>query len=191
MSFISHVIRTEIAQSRTMKELLEVPVTNLSFEMAVFVYRHFNRFMEKCDNKDRLFEVIEEALSDNQHISTRDVYFAKGTRCRGRAISNSRVKNGPLRSRHKHCLFSQACCNKRSKRATYNLRCPPKCWRHRHPNYSAFSSGFSCTLEEFMEVYIDNGTGKSGRLLDMNACSLQPFARTKQKSGWISCIHRE
>ena len=132
----------------------------------------FKRFLGNGDNKERLFEVIEEVLIDNRDlIGERVVYFARGSHCL--KITREESSEIPeLRTDHEGA----------DTKIVYLVKhAATNAVREQHTTCVVRSSSgdidipiilLGCTSEEFMEIHIDNGTGKSRRLLDMNACSL-------------------
>ena len=136
----------------------------------VHVPADFKKFLGNRDNKERLFEIIEEVWVQNRNqLGQHVVYFARGNAClRITEHSSSRVEE--LETDHEEADTKIAYLIQHAVRNSdgQSIACVV---RSRFGNVDIPIILLGIKSISNVEIYIDNGSGKSRKLLHLNTCS--------------------
>ena len=146
----------------------------------------FKKFLGNGDNKERLFEIIEEVWVQNRNqLGQRVAYFARGNAClKITEHGSSRVEE--LETDHEEAgtkiayLIQHAVRNSDGQSIACAVRSSSD-----DVDIPIILLGMESISNA--EIYIDNGSGKSRKLLHLNTCSLT--SQQKKSISWSSCIY--
>ena len=137
----------------------------------VYVPADFKKFLGKRDNKKRLFELIEEVwLQNRNQLGERVVYFARENTCL-KITENGSSCLRELATDYEEAdskivdLIQHASYNSDGQKSS--LCGTIKFQRHRYSH-----NFFGMEPMSNVAIYIDNGSGKTRKLLHLNVCSL-------------------
>jgi hypothetical protein len=137
----------------------------------------FKKFLANGDNKERLFELIEKVWVDNKnHLGERVVYFARGDACL-KITQNGSSCERELATDHEEAdtkisyLIQHAARNSDDRPTTCVVRSSSG-----DIDIPIILPGIQPISN--LEIYIDNGSGKTRKLLHLNSCSLTSLEKT-------------
>ena len=136
----------------------------------------FKKFLNNGDNKERLFEIMEEVWTQNKHLfGERIVYFAHSSKCT-MITQNGSTNISDLETDHEEAdtkiayLIQQAVRDNEGQRMVCTVRS---------------SSGdidipvilFGMDTNDNVDIFIDNRSGKNRKILDLQACQLSSLQK--------------
>ena len=136
----------------------------------------FKKFLNNGDNKERLFEIIEEVWIQNKHLfGERIVYFARGSKCT-MITQNGSTNISDLETDHEEAdtkiayLIQHAVRDNEGQRMVCTVRS---------------SSGdidipvilLGMDTNDNVDIFIDNGSGNNRKILDLQACQLSSLQK--------------
>ena len=134
------------------------------------------KFLNNGDNKERLFEIMEEVWIQNKHLfGERIVYFARGSKCT-MITQNGSTNISDLETDHEEAdtkiayLIQHAVRDNEGQRMVCTVRS---------------SSGdidipvilLGMDTNDNVDIFIDNGSGKNRKILDLQACQLSSLQK--------------
>ena len=136
----------------------------------------FKKFLNNGDNKERLFEIMEEVWIQNKHLfGERIVYFARSSKCT-MITQNGSTNISDLETDHEEAdtkiayLIQHAVRDNEAQRMVCTVRS---------------SSGdidipvilLGMDTNDNVDIFIDNGSGKHRKILDLQACQLSSLQK--------------
>ena len=129
-------------------------------------------FLNNCDNKERLFEIIKEDWIKNRCLlDERTIYFARGSICTKIARHRSTEK-GDSETDHEEAHTKIAYL------LQHAVKCRPKeqqivfVVRSSSDDIDILVILLEIETRNNIDIFIDNGSGKSKKMLDLRACTL-------------------